>query len=126
MRLGTLSAANCTDPLTGDVVICPPGTGCDPAGSGQCVGQGTATTVCPVGQNLTAIGETCQCPAGYEYDADVNQCVVGSVGVFSTSPGSSPLVATTSSVIAPSTMDFIWLIAAGVAAWLIFGKGMHQ
>ena len=124
--LGTLSAGStCTDPLSGDMVICPPGTQCDPAGSGQCVGTvAQGTTVCPVGSNLTEIGDTCQCPTGYEYDANQNQCVPGEVGLFAVSPGNAPLVTVpTPATVSASASGLIGVAIAGLIIWMIFARG---
>ena len=135
MHLGQAYAAGagtgvqCVDPDTGDLVICPPGTQCDPQGSGQCVGTVVSgAPTCPVGQNLTAIGQSCQCPAGYEYDANQNQCVPGVVSVFALSPGSTAQDAAnlaTSAVTATTstTNILIGLALAGLVAYFIFEKG---
>jgi hypothetical protein len=134
MDLGQVQAAysggagtmQCTDPDTGDLVICPPGTQCDPQGSGQCIGAPTAPTTCPVGQNLTTIGQSCQCPSGYEYDANQNQCVPGVVGVYSTSPGAPASAAALAALAAStttttsSTTNILLLLAIAAAAVYFF------
>lgn len=118
---------NCTDPATGDLIICPPGTQCDPMGSGQCVGNvPTTAPTCPVGTNLTGQGQNCQCPSGYEYDANQNQCVPGYVGVYTTSPLAASAAAdlaavTTTTATTYSTSELLLMLAlAGVAAYFMF------
>jgi hypothetical protein len=132
-RLGVLSSAasTCTDPVTGDMVICPPGTACDPLGSGQCIGTiASGSTVCPVGENLTTTGATCQCPSGYEYDANENMCVVGDVGVYASSPGmvdsASALAAIAPTTVTVDTTGLLYLALAGLAVWVFMSMGGKQ
>jgi hypothetical protein len=123
---GGAGTTQCTDPDTGDLVICPPGTQCDPQGSGQCIGTPTAATACPVGVNLTTIGQSCQCPLGYEYDANLNQCTPGIIGVYSSSPGSAQSAAALAALAAStttttdSTTNILLLLAIAAAAVYFF------
>jgi hypothetical protein len=119
LQLNGLGAVQCTDPYTGDSLICPPGTRCDPAGSGQCVGTvPVGTPVCPVGQNLTVTGETCVCPTGYEYDGNVNQCVVPGTGdavLAALNPVMLPAVT-------PNTNLLLGLGVIGVVLWVLLKR----
>ena len=125
---GGAGTMQCTDPDTGDLVICPPGTQCDPQGSGQCIGTPTAATACPVGVNLTTIGQSCQCPSGYEYDANQNQCVPGVVGVYALPPGATAqdaanLAAAIADAAIPSTTNILLMLAvAAITAYFFMEK----
>jgi hypothetical protein len=124
-RRGMGQAATCTDQLTGDLIVCPPGTVCDPQGSGNCIGViPPGTPACPLNVNLTGY-TPCACPSGYEMDASQNQCVPGTVGVYAVSPGTMAAVVSTPVVAAPASFlsPGVLLILGGLALFLFSGGG---
>jgi hypothetical protein len=111
--------AVCTDPITGDQLICPPGTQCDPAGSNTCVGTLDPNAApCPLNVNLTGY-TPCSCPSGYELDATANQCVT---------PGVAPVIAPqliegTGASSATGLSPTVLLIGAGVLIYFFMEGG---
>lgn len=116
MRL-SLGAASCVDPVSGDLLVCPPGTVCDPGGSNTCVGTNTGME-CPIDVNLTGY-TPCACPSEYELDAVQNQCVVPGVSVL---PIVTDGTAALSNTIGNQNST-LWLLAVGAGVLYLMSKG---
>jgi hypothetical protein len=113
------TAVSCVDPVSGDLLVCPPGTQCDPAGSNTCIGaQAAGTAECPIDVNLTGY-TPCACPSGYELDAVQNQCVVPGVSVVPVVTDATAGLANTSD----TTNSTAWLLVIGIGVLFLMGRG---